>query len=107
MVKITIENLGQKELLVSELNYTALQHFQTQFVDWMQACGGKGRCTTCRMIILKGGETLGQYTDAEKKYRQEGLLNENERLACQVKVTGDLIIRVPDDSKLPHMKYSG
>lgn len=106
MVKIIIENLGQKELLVSELNKTALQHFQSHFVDWMHACGGKGRCTTCRMIVLKGGDALGGQTEAEMKYTRDGLLLENERLACQVKIGSDLTIRVPEDSKLPHMKYT-
>lgn len=106
MVKIIIENLGQKELQLTTLNKSALQQFQAHFVDWMQACGGKGRCTTCRMIVLQGGESLGQLTPAEKRYSDEGLLLPNERLACQVRVTGDLIIRVPDDTKLPHISYT-
>lgn len=106
MVKIIIENLGQKALDVDSSGQSALGHFQTHFVDWMHACGGKGRCTTCRMIVRKGGEGLGPLTAAEEKYRKAGLLLENERLACQVKVSADLVVRVPDDSKLPHVVYS-
>ena len=106
MVKIIIENLGQKELVLTDFKGSALQHFQAHFVDWMHACGGKGRCTTCRMIILKGAERLGRLTPAEEKYRRAGLLRENERLACQVNVAGDLTIRVPEDSKLPHLTYT-
>ncbi|MDZ4715504.1 MAG: 2Fe-2S iron-sulfur cluster-binding protein [Cytophagales bacterium] len=106
MVKIIIENLGQKELLLSGLNKTALQHLQSHFVDWMQACGGKGRCTTCRMIVLEGGDNLGEHTEAELHYRKAGLLLENERLACQVLVKESLTIRVPKDSKLPHIRYT-
>lgn len=107
MVKIIIENLGQKELTFKAQNRTALQHLQSNFVDWMQDCGGKGRCVTCRMIVRKGGESLGMLTDAEKKYRDAGLLNADERLACQVFVTQDLVIRVPESSKLPHLHYTG
>ena len=106
MVKIIIENLGQKELTVSDLSKSALRHFHTHFVDWMYACGGKGRCTTCKMIVLKGAENLTSQTPAEKKYRDEGLLAENERLACQVRITGDVCVRVPDDCKLPHLTYT-
>ena len=106
MVKIIIENLGQKELQLAETNRSALQQFQAHFVDWMQACGGKGRCTTCRMIILQGGEQFGRLTPAEEKYRQAGLLRSNERLACEVRITKDLTIRVPEDSKLPHLTYT-
>ncbi len=106
MVKIIIENLGQREVQVTTLNKTALQHFQTNFIDWMHDCGGKGRCTTCKMIIVEGMDQLGNLTGAEKDYRRQGLLNENERLACQACVLGSVTVRVPDDSKLPHMRYS-
>ena len=106
MVKIIIENLGQKELVISDSSKSALQHFHTHFIDWMYACGGKGRCTTCKMIVLKGAENLSSQTSAEKKYREEGLLSENERLACQVRITGDVCVRVPDDCKLPHLTYT-
>ena len=106
MVKIIIENLGQKELSVKDLNKTMLQHFHSHFIDWMQACGGKGRCTTCKMRVVQGMEHLSELTAPEKKYAQEGLLMENERLACQVKVQATLIVSVPDESKLPHIKYT-
>jgi ferredoxin, 2Fe-2S len=106
MVKIIIENLGQKELAATASNKTALQHFHSHFVDWMHSCGGKGRCTTCKMIVVKGMDQLGPQTAAEKDYLRQGLLDANERLACQAKVLGDIRVRVPDDSKLPHVRYS-
>lgn len=106
MVKIIIENLAQKELRVSDLNKTALQHFHANFIDWLQACGGKGRCTTCKMIIVQGVENLPELTQSEKMYQGERLLNDNERLACQVKFRGNVRVRVPEECKLPHLKYT-
>jgi 2Fe-2S ferredoxin len=106
MVKIIIENLGQKEVAVTGLNKTALQLFHGNLVDWMHACGGKGRCTTCKMIIAEGGDHLGELTRAEIDYRRQGLLKDNERLACQARVNGNLKVRVPDESKLPHLRYT-
>lgn len=106
MVKIIIENLGQKELRVSDLNKTALQHFHANFVDWLQACGGKGRCTTCKMIVVQGVENLPEMTRAEKKYQGEGMLKDNERLACQAKIRENVRIRVPEECKLPHLTYT-
>lgn len=100
-----IENLGQKEVPVDRTD-VALRHFHAAAVDWMHACGAKGRCTTCRMIVLRGAEKLGPMTAAEEKYRRAGLLQNNERLACQAVVSGDLVVRVPDDSKLPHLTYT-
>lgn len=106
MVKIVIENLGQKEVPVTRTDLSALRHFHAEGVDWMHACGGKGRCTTCRMRVLRGGENLGPLTAAEAKYRRAGLLLGSERLACQALVTGDLVVQVPEDTKLPHLRYT-
>jgi len=106
MVKIVIENLGQKEIIVNDSGKPVLRLIQESGVDWMTDCGGKGRCTTCRAIVISGGENLTPNSPAELKYRGLGLLQSNERLMCQVRIKGDLVLRVPDDSKLPHMKYS-
>lgn len=106
MVKIVIENLGQKEIIVNEPNKPVLRLIQESGVDWMTDCGGKGRCTTCKAVIVSGAENLTPNSPAELKYREMGLLYSNERLMCQVRAKGDLVLRVPDSSKLPHMKYS-
>ena len=106
MVKIVIENLDKKELFVNDSTKTVLRHFQDQFIDWMYACGGKGRCTTCKMIVVSGEENLSAPTEAEAKYRNEGQLLAGERLTCQAKVSGDLTLRVPREGKLPHVIYT-
>ena len=106
MVKITIENLAEKEVHVNDLSRSVLRHLQDNSIDWMFACGAKGRCTTCRFIIVAGEDNILPFTEAELRYRSKGFLLANERLACQAKITGDVVIRVPDDSKLPHIQYS-
>jgi len=106
MVKIVIENLAQKELIVNDSAKPVLRIIQESGIDWMTDCGGKGRCTTCKAIIIAGGENLTPVTPAETKYRSLGALHSNERLMCQVRPKGDITIRVPDEYKLPHMKYS-
>jgi 2Fe-2S ferredoxin len=107
MVNIIIENLGQKEVPIADFNKSALQHIQSARVDWLQACGGKGRCTSCKLAVLEGSEHLSEMTPPEIQYRRQGFLKSNERLACQVKVSGDVVIRVPEDTKLSHLKYTG
>ena len=113
MVKIVIENLGQKEVVTTDFNKSVLQHLHGHFIDWMHACGGKGRCTSCKMKVIHGMEHLTPASPAEKKYALEGQLQSDERLACQVRVrmaigmgTSTLAIRVPEDSKLPHVTYT-
>ncbi|MEY4929787.1 MAG: hypothetical protein RI909_511 [Bacteroidota bacterium] len=106
MVKIVIENLAQKELLEVDPSKSILRVVQDHSIDWMHACGGKGRCTTCKMMVVEGMDQLSRLTPAELKYRDLDQLAENERLACQARALGSCRIRVPDESKMPHMKYT-
>ncbi len=106
MVKIVIENLDKKELVVNNGSKTVLNHLQDNFVDWMHACGAKGRCTTCKMKIIGGAENIGALTQAEMRYRNAGELLHDERLACQAIISGNIVIRVPESGKMPHMKYT-
>ena len=105
MVKIVIENLARKEVLTNDLSKSLLVTFQEQFIDWMHACGGKGRCTTCKLVIIQGNENFLSLTESEQKYVTNGQLAHNERLACQAKIAGDIIVRVPENGKLPHLTY--
>lgn len=105
MPRIVIVNWSEKTLEVADLNKSILHHFQDNRLDWMHACGGKGRCTTCKVRILEGLENLEPLTPAEQKYRQLGALKNNERLCCQTRVRGDISVAVPEEYKLPHINY--
>lgn len=105
MTRIVIRNLG-KTVEVSGFSKTILKAVQEAGIDWMHACGGKGRCTTCKAIILEGEDNLEPLTAAEVRYQRQGLLRSGQRLACQAIVTGDITIQVPAESKLPHLTYT-
>jgi len=55
---------------------------------------------------MEGANHLAPLTKAEERYREQNLLQLNERLACQAIVLEDIVISVPDDCKLPHLDYS-
>jgi 2Fe-2S ferredoxin len=105
MAKIVIENLSGKVVNIAPQSRSILAALQSERVDWMHACGGKGRCTTCKLIVVQGQAELSEKTAAEVRYAEEGKLFANERLACQVQAFGDLVVRVPEEGKLPHLKY--
>lgn len=105
MTKIVIENLRRKVVNIHPQSRSILDALQSERIDWMHACGGKGRCTTCKLIIIDGHGQLSERTAAETRYYQEGKLLNNERLACQVMALGDLVVQVPEEGKLPHLKY--
>jgi ferredoxin, 2Fe-2S len=107
MPKLTVQNLAQLEVKIAP-EQTLLKALQAQGHDWMHACGGKGRCTTCRIIVLQGLEHFSPLSEAEIRYRARGRLKDNERLTCQCTLTGgDAIGKVPEQTKLPHINYSG
>jgi ferredoxin len=43
MARIMIENLFKKTLEATDYSKTLLGHFEDHSIDWMQACGRKGR----------------------------------------------------------------
>jgi 2Fe-2S ferredoxin len=106
MAQIIIQNLSEKIIKVTGQSHTLLKEAQLAGLDWMHACGAKGRCITCKFIILEGVENLTTPSENEKRYIAQGALNESERLACQVSVKGDVRVSVPEECKLPHIKYS-
>ena len=106
MLKIIIQNLDHKTIS-SEVSSGAVLHvLHTQGVDWMHACGGKGRCTTCKMIVIDGMENLSALSPFEIRCRELKALKDNERLACQCTLQHELTIRVPESGKMPHLTYS-
>ena len=62
-------------------------------VDILHRCGGKAKCTTCRVEVLAGD--AGEMGEAERtRLAVETGLAENVRLSCQVRVNDDLQVRV-------------
>jgi 2Fe-2S ferredoxin len=105
MITVTIRNLSGRSIIGTPGN-SLLKTLQENYVDWMHSCGGKGRCTTCKFRLLEGESNLGSLTAPEHTYKGAGQLKDHERLACQAIVNGDIVIVVPNETKLPHISYS-
>lgn len=60
-------------------------------IDILHRCGGKAKCTTCRVDVISGN--LGPRTEEEKKVNQAKGINDSSRLSCQVRVTEDIEIK--------------
>jgi adenylate cyclase len=65
-------------------------------------CGGHGRCSTCRVIILEGLEHCLPCTEEEEAIARQLQFDPALRLACQTRVTGNVTLRrlVLDDEDL-------
>jgi adenylate cyclase len=53
-------------------------------------CGGRGRCSTCRVRVGKGAENLPPPIDDERRILDRVGARLNERLACQIRPRGDI-----------------
>ena len=53
-------------------------------------CGGRGRCSTCRIRILGGGDGLPAPSAAEQAVLERVHAGQEVRLACQLRPTSDL-----------------
>ena len=58
------------------------------------ACGGGGTCSQCRCQVLSGG---GDILPTEVSHFSRAEIKDNYRLACQVKVKGDMEVKIPDE----------
>ncbi|WP_114781937.1 2Fe-2S iron-sulfur cluster-binding protein [Botryobacter ruber] len=105
MPKLIVQNLAEGQVEVAP-GQTLLEALQKAGIAWMFACGGKGRCTTCRLEVREGLQHVGPPSAVEAKYQENGKLNKKERLACQSTLTGPVAGVVPEDTKLPHIKYT-
>ncbi|WP_050930456.1 adenylate/guanylate cyclase domain-containing protein [Aestuariivita boseongensis] len=71
---------------------TLLEMSRERGVPHTSLCGGKGRCTTCRVLIEDGGETLGPPAPAEARSLAAVGAPPGTRLACQIRPTEPLTV---------------
>ena len=89
-VKLTIN--GDKELDVAS-GSTLLNTLSVNGVFLSSACGGKGSCGQCKCQVLEGG---GEILPSETPHFSRKQIQDHWRLGCQVKVKGDMAIKVPE-----------
>jgi serine/threonine protein kinase/hemoglobin-like flavoprotein/class 3 adenylate cyclase len=72
---------------------TLLEVSRAHGISHSQVCGGKARCTTCRVVVLEGAGHLGARTPAELATAERKHWPESIRLACQARVLGPVTVR--------------
>ncbi len=107
MSQIVIENLFNYTINTNADSRKVIELIHENGIDWMHACGKKGRCTTCKIIIKSGEENLSAPTEREQEFFRLKRLQPGERLACQAEmIKGELRVRVASANKFPHLTYS-
>lgn len=80
-----ILEIGGKETLLLAAIYYGVPH--------TAICGGHARCSTCRVRIVEGLQACAPRTEAECQLAQKLGFPDDIRLACQLKVQGDVTVR--------------
>ncbi|WP_048922027.1 adenylate/guanylate cyclase domain-containing protein [Rufibacter radiotolerans] len=83
-----IDFKGEKVIPV-RAGQTVLDASLAAGIPHYHACGGKGQCTTCRVLVLHGKEHLSPLSSYEKTIKTVRKFPDNVRLACQSFVTGE------------------
>ena len=82
-------NMKNDRVIPIEEGQTILEASLAAGVPHYHVCGGKARCSTCRVIVQEGEENLSPPNKAELKLRKQKKFPGKVRLACQTKVTGN------------------
>ena len=79
-------------------------------VDLDSVCGGRGICTKCKVKpsfgeftkfdIIAEENNLSVSSEMEEKSKEKNRIAINERLGCQAKIIGDIIIDIPEESQV-------
>ena len=81
-------NVGEKPLEL-EGGQTLLSSLYANEIFIPSACGGKGSCGHCKLTVTSGG---GPVLPTETPYLTRKEVRESLRLACQVKILGNVEI---------------
>ena len=81
---------------------TVLEAAMKLGADVSSICGGEGSCGKCKIIVDKGLDSLGPFTESELKYLTKEEMQAGYRLACSITIPKipQLIIRVPERSRV-------
>lgn len=90
--KIDINN-GEKVLTITG-GANLLSSLAREKIFLPSACGGRGTCSYCKCKVIEG---VGPLLPTEEPLLEQSEIEENVRIACQVKVKQDVKILIPEE----------
>ena len=86
--------INKEKTLDVEGGSSLLSTLNSQKIFLPSACGGRGTCGYCKCRILEGG---GPLLPTEEPLLSESEIEDNMRIACQVKVKHEMTLVIPDE----------
>lgn len=101
-VVVTLEPYGKR--VEVEPGATILQVATSAGIGIRSECGGRGLCGKCRVIVQRR-EAVDEVKDAEKRLLSDSELRTGYRLACQTRILGEVVVVIPQESRLGFGKF--
>ncbi len=100
-VPVTLHFDREKDVKTTS-NTSILQASLGAGIPHTHVCGGRARCSTCRVLITRGLENCRPRNSAEERLARIKGFSPHIRLACQTTVTGNVALRrlVLDDTDI-------
>lgn len=89
--KIRIDYPSGRQVAVP-VGFTVLEASRFADIPHASVCGGRGRCSTCRVRVVRGLEALPAPSAGELRVLRRVGAPPNVRLACQLRPTGDVSV---------------
>ncbi|KKL06259.1 hypothetical protein LCGC14_2597840, partial [marine sediment metagenome] len=90
----TIDINASERVIEVEGGQTLLSELYANEIFIPSACGGQGSCGHCKITVPDGG---GPVLPTETPYLTRTEVRSGVRLACQVKVRQDILLRIPEE----------
>ncbi len=71
---------------------TVLETLREHGIAHAAVCGGRARCTTCRVLVTKGLDALPAPGELEEKALRRIAATQGMRLACQIRPAADIAV---------------
>jgi adenylate cyclase len=97
-VAVTYAGHGE---VASPSGLSVLEMSRMHAIPHPSTCGGRGRCASCRVLVLGGLDTLPAPTGLEQRMLERIRAPQQVRLGCQIRPTHDLKLRIllPTETK--------
>jgi ferredoxin len=89
--KLTVDGVGDFDVPAGKRVVLALE--DEAGLDQLHACGGVGKCTTCRVTIVEGQASPMTGQEQETLRARELLDETGLRLSCQMTMDADLTVK--------------
>jgi adenylate cyclase len=89
---IRVTYAGGGDVLVP-VGFTLLEASRLAGIPHVSVCGGRGRCSTCRVRVERGLDRLPAASPDERRVLHRVGAAPDVRLACQVRPAHDLVVR--------------